>query len=109
LDENVKIKKIEIVDRIKKDPRLVKQAKIMGNNQKAQKDVNHLTKQLSLGNKNTGIKNRRIKSLKDVSEAHARNGGRVYFRNRNGKIEILGKSTKNTQKKVLKILQELGY
>jgi hypothetical protein len=81
----------------------------MGNNQKAQKDVNRLIEQLSLENKNNGIKTRRIKSLKDVSEARARNGGRVYFRNRNRKIEILGKSTKKTQEKVLKILQELGY
>lgn len=39
----------------------------------AQKDVNHLIEQLALGNDNPEIGNRRVKGLKNVSEARGRN------------------------------------
>ena len=49
LDENVNERKIEIVYRIKENPALIREAKIMGKDQAAQKDVNNLIEQLSLG------------------------------------------------------------
>jgi hypothetical protein len=109
LDENVKDAKIEIVYKIKENPALVREAETMGKDQAAQKDVNHLIEQLSLGNENPGIGNRRVKGLKNVSEARGRNEGRVYFREKDGKIEILAKSNKDNQNKVIGILQKMGY
>lgn len=99
LDENVTDRKIEIVYKIKENPALIREAERMGKDQAAQKDVNNLIEQLSLGNKNPGIGNERVKGLKNVSEARARNEGRVYFREKDGKIEILAKSNKDNQKK----------
>jgi HD superfamily phosphohydrolase len=81
----------------------------MGKDLAAQKDVNNLIEQLSLRNDNLGIGNKRVKNLKNVSEARGRNQGRVYFREKNGKIEILAKSNKDNQKKVIGILQKIGY
>jgi hypothetical protein len=109
LDENVKDAKIEIVYRIKENPALIREAERMSKDQAAQKDVNHLIEQLSLGNDNPGIGNGRIKGLKNVSEARGRNEGRVYFREKDGKIEILAKSNKDNQNKVIGILQKMGY
>lgn len=109
LDENVKDAKIEIVYRIKENPALIREAERMGKDQAAQKDVNNLIEQLSLGNDNPGIGNRRVKGLKNVSEARGRNEGRVYFREKDRKIEILAKSNKDNQKKVIIILQKMGY
>ena len=79
----------------------------MGKDQAAQKDVNNLIEQLSLGNENPGISNRQVQGLKNVSEARGKNEGRVYFRENNGKIEIIGKSNKDNQKKVITILQKM--
>ena len=107
LDENVKDVKVEIVYRIKENPALVREAERMGKDLKAQKDVNNLIEQLSLGNDNPGIGNRRVKGLKNVSEARGRNEGRVYFREKDGKIEILGKSVKSNQPKVINILKKM--
>ena len=109
LDENVKDVKVEIVYRIKENPALVREAERMGKDQAAQKDVNNLIEQLSLGNDNPGIGNQRVKGLKNVSEARGRNEGRVYFREKDGKIEILAKSNKDNQNKVIDILQKMGY
>ena len=79
LDENVTDGKIKIVYRIKENPALIREAERMGKDQAAQKDVNNLIEHLSLGNDNPGIGNRRVKGLKNVSEARGRNEGRVYF------------------------------
>ena len=95
--------------RIKENPALVREAERMGKDRAAQKDVNNLIEQLSLGNDNPGIGNRRVKGLKNVSETRGRNEGRVYFREKNGKIEILAKSNKDNQNKVIGILQKMGY
>ena len=77
--------------------------------QAAQRDINNLIKQLSSGNENPGIGTRRIKGLKNVSEARGRNEGRVYFREKNGKIQILATSNKDNQNRVIGILQKMGY
>jgi hypothetical protein len=99
----------KIVSRIKENPALVREAKRMGKDRAAQKDVHHLIEQLAKGNKNPGIGNQRVKGLKNVSEARGRNEGRVYFREKDGKIEILAKSNKDNQNKVIGILQKMGY
>nr|UBA15694.1 hypothetical protein [Pseudo-nitzschia hainanensis]UBA15763.1 hypothetical protein [Pseudo-nitzschia hainanensis] len=109
LDKNVNGLKVEIVYRIKENSALVREAERVGNDQAAQKDINNLIEQLSLGNDNPGIGNRRLKDLKNVLEARGRNQRHVYFREKDGKIEILAKSNKDNQKKVIAILQKMGY
>ena len=71
--------------------------------------MNNLIEQLSLGNDSPGIGSERIKSLKNVSEARGKNEGRVYFREKGGKIEVLAKSNKDNQKKMVAILQKMDY
>ena len=80
----------------------------MGKDQAAEKDVNHLIEQLSLGNNSPGIGTTRVKGLKNVSEARGRNEGRVYFREIDGKIETLAKSNKDNPNKVIAVKKN-GY
>ncbi|MCU7865238.1 MAG: hypothetical protein KZQ92_14820, partial [Candidatus Thiodiazotropha sp. (ex Lucinoma borealis)] len=86
--------------RIKENPRLVKAAEKAGKNQKAQKDIDDLTRKLSEGNLNPGKGTKPVG--KGVSEARGEHGGRVYFRVIKGEIEILGKSDKANQPEVIK-------
>ena len=97
---------IEIESKIKEDSRLVKFAEDAGKDRRIQRDLNGLIEQLRLGNESPGIGTKTL--FKDVKEARARSGARVYFRKRNGKIEILAKSNKNPkdQKTVIKILRK---
>ena len=47
------------------------------------------------------------KSVGDgVSEARGRKGGRVFFREKGGKVEILGKSSKENQRSVIEKIKE---
>jgi hypothetical protein len=105
LDENVKDAKIEIVYRIKENPALVREAERAGRDQDAQRSLNNLVEQLSLGNRNPGIGTENV--FKDVYELRGKNRARVYYREVDGKIEILGKSVKNNQQKVINILKKM--
>jgi hypothetical protein len=71
---------VEIVYRIKDNPALIREAKIAGRDQAAQKSMNHLIDQLSLGNPNPGI-----------GTQHLFKG--VYYQKIDERIEILGKSS----------------
>ena len=104
-DENSQVKKIEIVYRIKENPALVREAERAGRDQDAQRSLNNLVEQLSLGNRNPGIGTENV--FKDVSELRGKNRARVYYREVDGKIEILGKSVKNNQQKVINILKKM--
>lgn len=70
-----------------------------------QRAADNLVAQLAMGNMNPGIGTRRL--FRDVFEARARNGARVYFRHTPGNIEIIGKSTKANQRQVIDILEQL--
>jgi hypothetical protein len=105
LDENVKERKIEIVYRIKENPALVREAQRAGRDQDAQRSLNNLVEQLSLGNQNPGIGTENV--FKDVYELRGKNRARVYYREVDGKIEILGKSVKSNQQKVINILKKM--
>lgn len=50
-----------------------------------------------------------MEGRKNVLEARGRNEGRVYFQEKDGKTEILAKSNKDNQNKVIGILQKMGY
>lgn len=75
----------------------------------AQKDVNKLINQLELGNENPGIGSKPIGG--GISELRGFNEGRVYFRKLRKPTEtlyeILGKSNKDNQKKVIALLTEI--
>ncbi len=90
----------KINSRIKENPRLAKEAKKAGKDQKVQRDIDDLTAKLGEGNLNPGIGTKPIG--KGISEARSRNGARVYFRVIQGQIEILGKSSKANQEVVIK-------
>lgn len=101
---------IEVIHRKQESKALEDAAKTVGKDPVIQRDVDHLVEQLSLGNKSPGTSIRKIEGLKNVFEARGRNGGRVYFREINKQtLEILAKSNKANQLKVIKILKRLGY
>ena len=104
-DENITDEKIEIVYRIKENPALAREAKRSGRDQDAQRSLNNLVEQLSLGNRNPGIGTENI--FKNVYELRGKNRARVYYRKVDGKIEILGKSVKSNQQKVINILKKM--
>jgi putative component of toxin-antitoxin plasmid stabilization module len=95
-----------IVSRIKDSPKLIRGAEAAGRS--TQQSIDALTAQLARGNLNPGIGTRPIG--KGISEARARDGARVYFRQgRDGTIEILGKSTKANQQSVIdEVLRVFG-
>ncbi|MCO6514850.1 MAG: hypothetical protein J6589_10370 [Snodgrassella sp.] len=96
----------KIHSRIKESNKLVKEAEITGKSH--QSSIDHLTKQLSLNNKNPGIGTKPIGH--GISEARARDGARVYFRVINDSIiEILVKSNKANQQTVInEVLKVFG-
>jgi hypothetical protein len=78
-----------------------------GKNQDIQDEINLMIEKLRLGNENCGLGRKTL--FKDVKELRGKQGGRVYYRKADGKIEILGKSDKVelNQKKVINILKDL--
>ncbi len=88
-----------VVSRIKESAKLVKQAEKSGKNEKVQKGIDKLTSELKKGNLNPGKGSEPIG--KGISEARHDDGARVYFRETKDSIEILGKSGKDNQPKVI--------
>ena len=70
--------KVEIVYRIKENPALAREAERAGRDQDAQRSINNLVEQLSLGNRNPGIGTENV--FKDVYELRGKNRARVYYR-----------------------------
>jgi hypothetical protein len=58
-----------------------------------------------LGNQNPGIGTENV--FKDVFELRGKNRARVCYRKVDAKIEILAKSVKSNQQKVINILKKL--
>lgn len=104
--QNVVTKTAPVVSRIKESSKLVNGAEAAGRS--AQASLDRLVTQLSRGNLNPGLGSKSIGN--GISEARARDGARVYFRTlADGTIEILGKSTKNDQAKIIKeVLNTFG-
>ncbi|MET9468029.1 hypothetical protein ABZY44_25165 [Streptomyces sp. NPDC006544] len=87
---------------------LTKEAQRAGRNQDVQRDFDHLFEQLSNGNMKPGTGSKTLEGT-DVSYARGRNGGRLFFRNVDGGIQIVGKSgkAKDSEPKVIRRLKEL--
>ena len=98
---------MEIVSRIKEDPGLIKYAEKAGRNQDIQTEINAMVEKLRLGNEQCGRGRKTL--FRDVKELRGYEGGRIYYRKYNGKIEILGKSSKvpREQQAVIDILKKL--
>ena len=94
----------KIVSRIREDPRLVREAEEAGKS--VQRSLDRLVEELSKGNRNPGIGTRHL--FKGILEARARDGARVYFRIKPEEvIEILAKSSKVNQPRVIELLRQL--
>jgi hypothetical protein len=91
---------------ISEDSALVKAAQQAGKNQKVQADLDSLFQQLSRGNMNPGLGSKALAGT-DVTYARGRNGGRLFFRNVDGGIRIVGKSDKANESKVIARLNQL--
>ena len=95
----------EIIYRINENPALVREAQRAGHGQAAQRSLNNLVEQLALGNRNPGLGTENV--FKNVYELRGKNRARVYYREVGGQIEILGKSVKSNQQKVVNILKTM--
>ena len=94
----------KVISLISEDPALAKQAKKACKNQKIRRDLKAMREQIELGNENPGTGTKTL--FKGIKEARSKSGARLYFRKRNGVIEILAKSSKTNQKDVIKILRK---
>ena len=87
------------------DPRLAKEAERAG--RANQTGLDALTNQLASGNLNPGIGSRSLNGLPGIVEARTRDGARVYFRQSGGAVEILAKSNKSNQNRVISLLEQI--
>ncbi|WP_234477756.1 polymorphic toxin-type HINT domain-containing protein [Streptomyces sp. MBT65] len=91
---------------IGEDSLLTKSAQQAGKNQDVQRDLDHLFEQLSHGNMNPGKGSKALTGT-DVTYARGQNGGRLFFRNVDGAIQIVGKADKGNESKVIARLKQL--
>jgi hypothetical protein len=92
-----------VTSSIKKNLGLVREAQYAGKSH--QNSLDHLTLRLQQGSVNPGSGSKHLFS--GIHEARADNGARVYFQNIKDGIEIVGKSTKKNQEKVIALLRKL--
>ncbi|MEC0333150.1 hypothetical protein P4H42_26625 [Paenibacillus macerans] len=88
------------------DKRLIRESEAMGKNQRVQAEADALVARLQQGNVNPGKGNNSL-GFGGIHELRGENGARVYFRNINGGIEIVGKSYKDNQDAVIRILRDI--
>ncbi|MBR3901722.1 MAG: hypothetical protein IKJ60_09285 [Ruminococcus sp.] len=67
--------------------------------------MNHLINEFLSGNNNHGIGSKNL--FKDICYIRGRNGGRVFYRMKNGAMEILAKANKSNEQNVINILKKL--
>ncbi|KAF1084282.1 tRNA nuclease WapA precursor [Sporotomaculum syntrophicum] len=95
----------KIVSKIGDNSALVKEAAKMGANERVQQEADHLIQELAQGNTNPGLGSKNL--FKDISYLRGKNGARVFYRTVDGQIEILAKSSKANEQKVLDILKKM--
>ena len=88
------------------DSLLTKAAQQAGRNQRVQQEMDGLFAQLSQGNMNPGIGTKSLGGT-DVLYARGANGARLFFRNVDGGIQIVGKADKGNESTVINRLLEL--
>lgn len=95
-------KGLKILSRIGDVPGLSKAAEVAGAS--VQKGLDSLVGQLANGNLNPGKGTKKL--FGSISYARSDDGARVYFRQAGGTIEILAKSNKKNQGKVIRMLED---
>ncbi|MEW1689323.1 polymorphic toxin-type HINT domain-containing protein [Streptomyces sp. NPDC091263] len=88
------------------DPLLVKAAKKAGKNEDAQADLDAMQKRLGEGNMNPGLGNGSLPGT-GISYARSRNGARLFFRNTESGVQIVGKSSKANEDAVIARLKRI--
>ena len=94
-----------LISSIDKDKQLAKYAKEMEKDVKLKKESEELIKKFLSGDTNPGSGNKFL--FNGIYELRSKNGARVYFRMNKGSMEILAKSNKKNQDKVIKVLKSL--
>ena len=97
---------ITVTSVISDDSLLVKAAQKAGSNQRVQQELDSLQAQLSAGNMNPGIGTKALAGT-DVFYARGANGARLFFRNVDGGIQIVGKADKGNESQVINRLMQL--
>ncbi|MER5609147.1 Hint domain-containing protein [Micromonospora tulbaghiae] len=85
---------------------LAKAAQQAGRNQRVQQEMDGLFKQLSEGNMNPGLGSKSLAGT-DVAYARGRNGARLFFRNVDGGVQVVGKADKANEAAVIRRLTEI--
>jgi hypothetical protein len=88
------------------DPFFKEAAEQAGKNQRVQQELNHLFQQLAKGAEKIGIGTSGLTGT-GLKYARGRNGGRVFYREVNGGIEVVAKASKDNEKAVIKRLMEI--
>jgi RHS repeat-associated protein len=101
----VEIGTTKIASLIKNDKRLIRFAEAAGKNEALQKEINTIVEKLIAGNGNPGKGSKNL--FKGVNYLRTESGGRVFYRIKNGVVEILAKADKSNEKFVIKVLEEL--
>ncbi len=90
---------------IKNNKTLIKAAKEAGADKLVQEEMNGLIFKFLRGNANPGKGSKYL--FNGIYELRGETGARIYYRVTDGVLEILGKSNKDNQKQVIKILKKM--
>ncbi|MEV4637674.1 RHS repeat-associated core domain-containing protein [Actinoplanes sp. NPDC049548] len=92
---------------VEDDALLSREAKKASKNQAVKREMEHLQEELEKGNTNPGLGSKALPGTTDVRYARGRNGARLFFRNTDDGIQVVGKSSKANEDKVIGRLQDL--
>ncbi|MBI3688883.1 MAG: RHS repeat-associated core domain-containing protein, partial [Actinobacteria bacterium] len=95
-----------VTSKVGEDPFLAKAAAKAGSDQRVQAELDSLQSQLARGNMNPGIGTKSLAGT-DVSYARGVNGARLFFRNVDGGIQIVGKASKANELSVISRLMKI--
>jgi RHS repeat-associated protein len=102
-EERIAIKGVTSL--IKESNALVKAAEKAGSNEAVQREINSLVRQLLSGNENHGIGTKNL--VKDICYLRGMEGARVFYRVKDGVIEILGKASEDSEQQVIDTITKL--
>jgi hypothetical protein len=100
------VREVKMSSTVGEDAFLTKAAQQAGRNERVQQEMDSLARQLREGNMNPGLGSKSLPGT-DVSYARGRNGARLFFRNVDGGIQIVGKADKGNETAVINRLKDL--
>ena len=90
---------------IKNETALVRAAQEMGKNPVVQKEADDLILRFLNGNTNPGIGSKNL--VKDISYLRGKEGARIFYRMRDGEMQILAKANKANEDAVIRIIKKI--